>query len=88
MDPLSLTLSLRVRRGHIMEDALRQIRGCGPQVGGWVFKGISSAQLNSDPVRRRGAITIVLPGGCPAAVHCVEPSGLEDHSSRPVSRLC
>jgi hypothetical protein len=31
-DPLSLTLSLRVRRGHVMEDALRQIRSCGPQV--------------------------------------------------------
>jgi hypothetical protein len=31
-DPLSLTLSLRVRRGHEMEDALRQIRSCGPQV--------------------------------------------------------
>jgi hypothetical protein len=31
---LSLTLSLRVRRGHEMEDALRQIRSCGPQVTG------------------------------------------------------
>jgi hypothetical protein len=30
--PLSLTLSLHVRRGHEMEDALRQIRSCGPQV--------------------------------------------------------
>ncbi|WIA34826.1 hypothetical protein OEZ86_013124 [Tetradesmus obliquus] len=30
-DPLSLSLSLRVRRGHEMEDALKQIRSCGPQ---------------------------------------------------------
>eukprot|EP00879_Flechtneria_rotunda_P021024 GHRR01022146.1.p1 GENE.GHRR01022146.1~~GHRR01022146.1.p1 ORF type:complete len:434 (+),score=170.36 GHRR01022146.1:385-1686(+) len=30
-DPLSLVLSLRVRRDHVMEDALRQIRRCGPQ---------------------------------------------------------
>jgi hypothetical protein len=32
-DPLSLTLSLRVRRGHVLMDALSQIRGCGSQVG-------------------------------------------------------
>jgi hypothetical protein len=31
-DPLSLSLSLRVRRGHVLMDALAQIRGCGSQV--------------------------------------------------------
>lgn len=31
-DPLSLSLSLRVRRGHVLMDALSQIRGCAPQV--------------------------------------------------------
>lgn len=31
----ALRLALRVRRGHILEDALTQIRGSGPQVGKW-----------------------------------------------------
>eukprot|EP00878_Enallax_costatus_P024544 GHUV01026197.1.p1 GENE.GHUV01026197.1~~GHUV01026197.1.p1 ORF type:complete len:385 (+),score=102.26 GHUV01026197.1:393-1547(+) len=31
VDAMSLALGLKVRRGHVMEDALRQIRGCSPQ---------------------------------------------------------
>lgn len=32
LDASAVTLALKVRRGHVMEDALKHIRQCSPQV--------------------------------------------------------
>lgn len=88
VDPAAVTLAVKVRRGHVMEDALKHIRRCSPQVRQIQRQSATSPYIVTAESAAAAAAALSLPVCCPLcpSASCAAPSH-HDHDDADVLLL-